>query len=90
MSKIFSHLGLNRTQDTLNTRLIAKVQGILESSGSVSQITSIVENELERKVGFLLEQPISQSSISKRIGKEIDLYVPYIVQKVILLPSTYF
>ena len=81
-------LGLNRIEDKLNTHLVATVKSVLESSGSVSQITSVLETELERKVGSLLELPISQSSISKRIGKEIDLHVPYIVQKVKLRTVT--
>ena len=69
-------------QTQLDTRLVGVIQAVLNSSGSVKQITSVVDSEIARKVEFLLDQPIAQSSISRRIGHEIDLYVPHIVHSV--------
>jgi hypothetical protein len=54
----------------------------MESPATVQRIGAILDAELSRKVEHLLEQPIAQSSVSKRIGQEIDLHVPYIVKKV--------
>ena len=69
-------------QTQMDTRLVRVIQAVLNNSGSVKQISSVVDAEIARKVEFLLKQPISQSAISKRIGNEIDLYVPHIVHLV--------
>ncbi len=73
----------SEVQAQVDSLLPEIVTGVLASPDSLKLMTSILDEEVSRKVVHILDQPISQSSVSKRIGKEIDLHVPYIVKKVL-------